>query len=166
MEALNDILGASTAPEPPMRDIEGYVTVIRARRVPTMHRLTARGANDSETDETRLPAPEEPLLTRFDELQLAELIERHVDYTDANDRSVHLAVPFVKHYRQRDDDVLPVVTAVATLPMVLADGTILLGTRPGSRTAVLCSGCQTSCNDSCRGRMTARHRLSPRRCGS
>jgi hypothetical protein len=125
MEVLNDILGASTAPEPPMRDIEGYVTVIRARRVPTMHRLTALGANDSETDETRLPAPEEPLLTRFDELQLAELIERHVDYTDANDRSVHLAVPFVKHYRQRDDDVLPVVTAVATLPIVLADGTIL-----------------------------------------
>jgi hypothetical protein len=127
MEVLNDILGASTAPEPPMRDIEGTVTVIRARRLPSMHTLTALGVNDSDTDETRLPAPEEPLLARLDDPQLAELIERHVDYIDASGRSVHFATSFVKHYRQRDDDVLPVVTAVATLPIVLADGTILSG---------------------------------------
>ncbi len=127
MEVLDDILGMSAAPEPPMRDVEGYVTVIRARRVPTMHTLTALGANHSETDEARLPPPEEPLLTRLDEPQLAELIERHVDYTAASGRSVHLAASFVRHYRRRDDDALPVVTAVATLPIVLGDGTILSG---------------------------------------
>jgi hypothetical protein len=126
MQVLNDVLGRVSDPEPPMRDVEGYVTVIRARRVPSMHTLTARGANDGETDETRLPAPEEPLLTRLDEPQLAEMIERHIDYTNgAIGRSVHLAAPFVKHFRQRDDDVLPVVTAVATLPIILADGTVL-----------------------------------------
>ena len=42
-------------------------------------------------------------------------------------RSVHLAAPFVRHYRQRDDCALPIVTAVATLPIVLAEGTILSG---------------------------------------
>ncbi len=90
-----------------------------------MHTLTAHGANDGETDETRLPPPEELLLTRLDDPQLAELIERHVDYTDASGRPVHLTAPFVKHYRQRDDNMLPIATAVATLPIVLPDGTIL-----------------------------------------
>jgi hypothetical protein len=125
MQVLNEILGTSAAPEPPMRDVEGYVTVIRGRRVPSMHTLTAYGANDGETDETRLPPPEELLLTRLDDPQLAELIERHVDYTDASGRPVHLTAPFVKHYRQRDDNMLPIATAVATLPIVLPDGTIL-----------------------------------------
>ena len=45
------------------------------------------------------------------------MIERHVDYTDRNGRSVHLAAQFVKHYCQRDDNVLPPITAVATLPI-------------------------------------------------
>jgi hypothetical protein len=127
MEVLNHILGGQSVPEPPMRDIEGYVTIISTRRVPSMHTLTSRGANEGETDETRLPSPEEPLLTRLDEPQVAELIEQYVDYIDPTGRSVHLAAPFVTHYRQRDDNVLPLVTAVATLPIMLVDGKILSG---------------------------------------
>jgi hypothetical protein len=127
MQALNEVLGTVAAPEPPMRNVEGYATMIRERRVPTLHTLTARSANAVESEETRLPAPEEPLLSPLDEAELAELIERHIDHVDGNSRSVHLPTPFVRHFQKRTDHVLPVVTSVTTLPLVLPDGSILSG---------------------------------------
>ena len=126
MQTLNEVLGASSAAEPPMRDIDGAFVAVRVRRVPNMHALTASGANGGEADESRLPSPEQPLLTRLNEPQLAEVIERHIDYTDPTGRPVHLAAPFVRHYLSRpDDDALPLVAAIATLPIVLQDGTLL-----------------------------------------
>ncbi|MGH6968343.1 MAG: hypothetical protein ACREEN_04480, partial [Stellaceae bacterium] len=125
MEVLNGVLGTSKAAEPPMRDLDGYMAEVRARRVVSMHELMAEGANSTEKDESRLPAPEQLLLTRLDDAQLAEMIERHVDYVDAKGRSVHLAGPFVKHFAKRSDDALPTVHAVALLPIVLRGGEIL-----------------------------------------
>jgi hypothetical protein len=125
MQVLNDVLRSSTALEPPMRDIEGAIAQVTVRRVPNMHALTRDGANEEETSETRLPPPEQPLLTRPDEAQVAEIIERHIDYIDPTGRSVHLGAPFVKHFHTRTDDALPIVAAIATLPIVLADGTLL-----------------------------------------
>ena len=55
---------ASAECEPPMRDIDGVVTEVRVRRVPNMHMLTRLGSNEEETEETRLPPPEQPLLSR------------------------------------------------------------------------------------------------------
>ena len=127
MEVLNDILGSAPASEPPMRDVGGCIVQVRLRRATDMHALTAVGTNDGETDQSRLPAPEHPLLTRLDEVQLSELVEQHVDYVAATGRSVHLAAPFVRHFLVRGDCALPVVTSVATLPMVLPGGTILTG---------------------------------------
>ena len=127
MRLLNDVLGSSCDPEPPMRDVDGFVTRVRLRRVQGLHELTADGANETETEESRLPAPELPLLTRLDDAQLAELIEQHIDYTDDADRSVHLAAPFVRHFVCRHDTALPLVAAVTTLPIVLPNGTILSG---------------------------------------
>lgn len=123
MGVLNDALSASTALEPPMRDIDGAMAQIRVRAVPNMHALSS-GATNSD-DEAHLPPPEQPLLTRLSEVQLAELIERHIDYTDMTGRSVHLAAPFVRHFQIRNDDRLPTVAAIATLPIVLMDGTLL-----------------------------------------
>jgi hypothetical protein len=125
MEVLNDVLSASDLPEPPMRDIDGVVTQVRVRRIPNMHALTSQGANEGEAAEAQQPATEQPLLTRLDETRLAELIEQHIDYTDEAGRSVHLAAPFVKHFHTRTDDALPIVAAIATLPIVLPDGTLL-----------------------------------------
>ena len=62
--------------------------------MPSVHMLTARGAHEGETDETRLPAPEEPLLSRLDEAQLAELIGHYLGYVDEKGRSVHLSSLF------------------------------------------------------------------------
>jgi hypothetical protein len=74
---------------------------------------------------SRLPPPEQWVLSRMNEMEVAELIEQHIDYIDAKGRSVHLPMPFVRHFIGRHDDVLPTVVAIATLPIVLADGNLL-----------------------------------------
>ena len=112
MQVLNEVLGASTAPEPPMRDIDGVVTQVRVRRVPNMHALTQLGANEGEALESRLPPPEQLLLTQLAETQLAELIEQHIDYVDrathgqseAEQRSFDATcrLPDVAHARKRN----------------------------------------------------------------
>ena len=127
MQLLNEVLGSSGAPEPPMRDIDGAMTAVRVRGVGALHVLTAIGANGEETEETHLPAPEQPLLTRLGEAEVAEIIEQHIEYVDRTGRPVHLALPFVRQFLVRSDNVLPTVTAVATLPVVLPDGTVLSG---------------------------------------
>ena len=53
------------------------------------------------------------------------MIERHVDFVDRDLVSVHLSSAFVKHYLNRNDTALPIVSAIATLPLVTPDGTLL-----------------------------------------
>jgi hypothetical protein len=126
MNVLNDVLGHAPGLEPPMRDVDGIPVVVRVRRMPKLHAFTALGANQEESEETRLPSPEQPLLTRLTEPQLAELIEGHIDYVDAFGNPVHLHNAFVHHYHTRPNDVaLPLASAVLTLPLVLGDGTLL-----------------------------------------
>ena len=127
MAALNGVLGASQAAEPPMRDFEGYLTEVRTRPTQGLHGLTAFGANHEDTDATRLPPPEYPALCRLSEVELAELIERHIEFVDNEGRPVHLGAPFVKHYLQRQDGALPMVSGICTLPIVLPNGGILKG---------------------------------------
>ena len=74
---------------------------------------------------TRLPAPEQWVLHAMNEMEVAEMIEQHIDYVDEDGRSVHLPMPFVRHYVNRDDGVLPTVVAITTLPIVLGDGSLL-----------------------------------------
>jgi hypothetical protein len=74
---------------------------------------------------THLPAPEQWVIHTMNEIEVAEMIERHIDFVDKNGRSVHLPMPFVQHYVKRDDGALPTIVTVATLPIVLADGVIL-----------------------------------------
>jgi hypothetical protein len=65
----------------------------------------------------------------MDERECAELIEQHIDfYVESKNgfrRSVHLPTEFVRHYLQRHDGALPTVVAIATAPLVLADGALL-----------------------------------------
>jgi hypothetical protein len=79
---------------------------------------------------TKLPAPEQWVLTKMNEMEVAEEIERYIDYykedKNGNRTSVHLPMQFVRHYMNRDDGVLPTVVAIATLPIVLADGGLLM----------------------------------------
>ena len=79
---------------------------------------------------TRLAKPELWVLHRMNEMEFAEMIERHIDYyvedENGNRRSVHLPMQFVRHYLQRqNDDVLPTAVAISQAPLVLADGNLL-----------------------------------------
>jgi hypothetical protein len=120
MAIVNDVLGASPAAKPPARNIDGTMTRTRKLSLPNMHTFAS-----SEAASNDLPAPEQWLLRQMNEMEVAELIEQHIDYIDENGRSVHLPMPFVRHYVNRDDDVLPTLVAIATLPIVLDDGSLL-----------------------------------------
>jgi hypothetical protein len=74
---------------------------------------------------TKLQPPEQWVLSRMNEMECAEMIEEHIEYFDKNGGSVHLPTQFVRHYLQRRDSPLPTVVAIATLPIVLADGGVL-----------------------------------------
>src|SRR6516165_8451334 len=83
------------------------------------------------TSSSRLPAPEQLILQPLNEMELAELIEKYIEYVDENDRTVRLPGHFVKHYLQRDDgdEGLPIVSSISQLPIVLPNGKILSGRR-------------------------------------
>jgi hypothetical protein len=122
IKTINDVLGSSTAPEPPERDIDGAASRARKLALPGMH-VFVRAEEDRPP--TGLPTPEQWVLQRMNEMEVAEMIERHIDYVDEDGCSVHLPMQFVRHYINRDDGVLPTVVAIATLPIVLGDGSLL-----------------------------------------
>jgi hypothetical protein len=83
-----------------------------------------------KTEVTKLAKPELWVLHRMNEMELAEMIERYIDYyveyANGFRRSVHLPMQFVRHYLQRqNDDVLPTAVAISQAPLVLADGNLL-----------------------------------------
>jgi hypothetical protein len=47
MQAVNDVLGRSCAPEPPTRNVDHCVALVRARRVPSLHFLTRKADDDT-----------------------------------------------------------------------------------------------------------------------
>jgi hypothetical protein len=74
---------------------------------------------------TSLPAPEQWVLKKMTEAEVAEMIERHVNFVDEDGNSVRLQSSYVRHYMNRDDGALPTMVAVTTLPIVLADGNVI-----------------------------------------
>jgi hypothetical protein len=74
---------------------------------------------------TALPQAQQWIIEAMTEMETAEMIEEHINYVDKDGRSVHLPMQFVRHFMKRHDGVLPTIVAVATLPVVLADGHIL-----------------------------------------
>jgi hypothetical protein len=107
IDAINEVLGAVTAPEPPTRDIDGVMNRASKLALPNMHLW---GSADMS-----LPAPEQWLLRRMGEIEASETIERYIDYVDDKGRSVHLPTRFVWHYVQRGDGKC-VLSAKETVP--------------------------------------------------
>ena len=119
---INEVLGSSTAPEPPARDIDGVASRARKLALPGLHAFARAEESNLASG---LPAPDQWILQRMNEMEVAEMIERHMDYVDENGCSVHLPTQFVRHYVNRDDGMLPTVVAIATLPIVLGYGSLL-----------------------------------------
>jgi hypothetical protein len=124
MSAINEVVGASPAIYPPGRDIETFGTSIGKVAIGRTHAFTPDAANGT-TGEAQLPTPEQWVIKRLTLEQTAEMIERHVEYVNDEGRSVHLPTNFVRHYMKRDDGALPTYVAVATLPIVAADGDVI-----------------------------------------
>jgi hypothetical protein len=129
MDAINEVLAASQADEPPTRDFDGFLNQCRSCRAPGLHSLTSLGSNDAESDKDRIPAPEQLRLARLDEIESAELIERHIEHVELGEFGpipVHLSPPFVQHYyKRREDHALPRVYIIIQMPLVLPNGEIL-----------------------------------------
>jgi hypothetical protein len=125
MDVLNEVIGAVISARPPSRDIDGDAVWVRKLPLANMHFFT--DANQKGDDE--LPPPEQWVLCKMNEIEVAEMIEQHIDYytvdEDGTCRSVHLPTSFVQHFMRRHDGILPTVVAIATAPIVLADGTLL-----------------------------------------
>jgi len=125
MDIINEVFSRSTAREPPVRNIDGTLTWARKLALPGLHAFDPTQANAENPGANKLPPPEQWLLQCMGEIEASEMIERHIDYVNAHQRSVHLPTQFVRHYLTRHDEVLPMVVAIATLPIVLADGSLL-----------------------------------------
>jgi hypothetical protein len=127
VDTIETVMAASTAVEPPFRDYEGYMAKCRMREVLGLRAISSAGANAEGRHASRVPAPEMVLLTRLDEPEVAELIEKHIEYVDTDDRAVHWPGHFVKHLIKRDASPLPTVTSIVQLPIVHPSGEILTG---------------------------------------
>ena len=90
----------------------------RWKPVPNTHAFSGDDGEEAE-------APEQWTIGRLDEYGLTEEIERLVNYVDEDGRSVAPPRRLVRAYTSRDDRVLHVLSAIATQPIVLADGVIL-----------------------------------------
>lgn len=129
LRTLDEVLIGTTDAEPPMRDLDGRPVEVRTRQPMLFHELTEAGVNAEEAEETRLPPPEFPLLTRHDAFSMAHPIERYVEFaeTDRNgaERSVALSSTFVQHFMNYRDSALPRVNSIVTTPLVLPNGSLL-----------------------------------------
>jgi len=132
MDVLNEVIGKVIAAMPPSRDIDGDAVRVRELPVPNTHAFSSSEVNielEEETTKDKLPPPEQWVICKMSEMEVAEMIEQHIDFyvedKNGDRRSVHLPTLFVRHFMRRDDGVLPTVVAIATAPIVLADGVLL-----------------------------------------
>jgi hypothetical protein len=123
MNAINSVLGQSRAAIPPARTIDGEASCIQQKRIPGMHAFVSANEDSDATKQ----ATSQCVIHAMSVDETAEMIEHHIDYVNREGWSVHLAYPFVRHYQRRpNDDALPFMVAVANLPIVSADGQLIV----------------------------------------
>jgi hypothetical protein len=129
LRMLDEALGASRLPVPPIRDLDGHPVEVRCRPPALLHELTSQGANQDEPPKTPLPAPVLPILQRHNRYSMEHEIEQHIEFVvetkDGDVRSVAIHDNYIEHYLAFRDSKLPRVGAIVTAPLVLSDGTLL-----------------------------------------
>jgi hypothetical protein len=122
METTNSVISICPDEIPQPRDLGGRRRDAppRSRHHTRFHHCKRRGLIM-----TALPAPRQWVIHKMTEPEVAEMIERHIDWVDKKGRSVQLPAKFVRHYMNRNDGALPTISAISTLPLVLADGHLL-----------------------------------------
>ena len=129
MKQLDEVLCASQALEPPMRNLNGRLVQVRPVSIPGLRALShAAGA---AADGAPLPGPKELVIEELNAAQAGMLIEEHIEFTTRqNDvaRAVRLPFPFVAAYLDYRGSSLPVVSSVCTAPLISPrDGSPILG---------------------------------------
>ena len=130
MTTWDGILANVSAPEPPLRDVEGWPVAIQQREIAGLHELTTGGSNDEEDTKTRLPSPKNFLLTKHDRYSLEIELSDHVTFVEATaDGEREIGAPFrlLTHWLKYRQSNLPTVRAVVTMPVVLANGELMSG---------------------------------------
>jgi hypothetical protein len=132
MRTLDHVFSESKRLEPPMRNLQGALIAKRKSAPLNMHALASELANAESAGGTpvKSPAPPQVCLHEIGQEETSILVEHYIEYIDPDGRSVHLPRPFVRDYMayaRSDASHLPTISAVVTLPIVLADGSILIG---------------------------------------
>jgi len=130
MRLIDGILSGVDAPEPPMRDAEGWPIEVQCREAVGLHGLTTNGANAEESAKSRLPSPKHFLLTRHERESLEIEWGDHLCFVQkTRDGERYVAPPdkFLNHYLKYRRSELPRAHAVLTMPLVLPDGSLLAG---------------------------------------
>jgi hypothetical protein len=127
MQRIDSALSAVKGPEPPMRNSSGALCEIRTRHVAGLHTLMSRQEGDGDVVD-RIPAPAEPLLPELDVDNTLLAIEQHIrfEHTDKHGvtSNVQLPAPFARTYRTYNLSALPIVTGVATAPLITETGVL------------------------------------------
>jgi hypothetical protein len=123
MEKYSEVIVHSPEPIPPARNVEGDLNRARKRPLMSIHAY-------SKSEDVTLPAPDQWVIVKLSIEDTEEMLERHIDFIDDDGRSVQCPRKFACHFMKRDDAALPYLVAIASLPIVLADGNLLLGDTP------------------------------------
>ena len=116
MKTINDVISGAPIEKQLRRNMYGKAVKLRCQPVPNTH---AFSKNDEEE------TPEQWTISAFHEYSLTEEIERFINYVNDEGDSVRPPMDLVKAYMVRDDMVLHTLSAIATMPIVLADGVVL-----------------------------------------
>jgi hypothetical protein len=137
MRRLNEVLRAVRSPLPPMRNIEGELVWVRQQPAIRTHAFLSA----NEDADTTQPPPPQHVIRALTSGEVAEEIENYAHFYDEDEdgdrRTVRLNSAFVRNYRQRYDDALPVVSAVSVLPLVTAVGHALRDDGLNRRTGIV-----------------------------
>jgi hypothetical protein len=117
MVKINDAIMAVPIEHQLRRNLYGDAVKLRYQKVPGTH---AFSTNDKDA-----PAPEQWTIAVLKEHGLTEELEKYIDYINKDGDSVRPPLSLVQPYMNRDDQALHTLAAIATQPLVLADGEIL-----------------------------------------
>ena len=128
-ETLKDLdrLATPDVPYPPVRDTDRDIAVIRRDVKPFAHAFTSANEPDGTEAETSAhDRPESWLIRKLNDVEVALMFERYADFVTGREaRSVQLSPHLVRGYMSFKDSKMPTIIGVSTMPLVLADGTLL-----------------------------------------
>ena len=99
------------------RNLYGDAVKLRFQKVPNTHAFSAKDEDE--------PPPPQWTIAVLKEHGLTEELEKFIDYINRDSDSVRPPLSLVQPYMNRDDQALQTLAAIATQPIVLADGEIL-----------------------------------------